>query len=64
MAVIDFPTPRKPTEAQSETIVALLDALSATRLGDVEGAQQNMIKAWDASDEWSGMRRASPDAGG
>ena len=63
MAVIDFTTPRKPTEAQSETLVALLDAILATRLGDVEEAQQNMVRAWNALDERSGMSRAT-DAGG
>ena len=63
MSVIDFPTPRKPTEAQSETVVALLDAILATRLGDVEEAQQNMVRAWNALDAWAGMKRAT-DAGG
>ena len=53
MSVIDFPTPRKRTEAQSETLVALLDATLATRVGDREEAQQNMLKAQAALRAWN-----------
>ena len=56
MSVIDFPTPRTPTEAQSETLVALLDATLAARVGDIESAQQNMLKGQAALRVWDDAR--------
>ena len=56
MTVIGFPTPRKPTEAQSETLVALLDATLAARVGDIESAQQNMLKGQAALRVWDDAR--------
>jgi hypothetical protein len=52
MAVIDFPTRRNPAEAQSETLVALLDATLAARVGDIESAQQNILKAQTTLRAW------------
>jgi len=52
MSVIDFPTRRNPTEAQSETLVALLDATLAARVGDIELVQQSILKAQAAWQAW------------
>ena len=56
MTVIGFPTPCKPSEAQSETLVALPDATLAARVGDIESAQQNMLKGQAALRVWDDAR--------
>ena len=56
MAVIDFPMRRNPAEAQSKTLVALLDATLAARVGDIELAQQNILKAQTALWVWDDVR--------